>query len=227
MTKICIPLRAKTLSELLEKIKIASPQGDILELWLDQIPLNEEAWSEIFAVKKTPYILVVKTDKEQGAFPGTHEEKLNILLTGRAHGAEYIDLDAGFPEEMIKKCIQKKGTAKLILSAHFFEETPAPDTLKRKAEKMKSLGADIIKIATMANEKKDLITILRLSEYLKRQDQRFITISMGLLGKPSRILTPLMGGEIMFAALNAEEATAPGQITAIDLRSILHCNFNS
>ncbi len=213
--RICIPIRANTLSNFLKKIGEASRKADILELWLDGIE-HELDWEKIFALKKTEYLLNLKTKKENGSFVGTHEKRFQIVSEGVRYGAKYVDLDYEFPELLIKKFIQEKGSTELILSVHFFQKTPDFHELLSLAYKMKNQGADIIKIATMANEEQDVDTILKLSEQLKHDDIRHISLAMGELGTSSRTQTH---SEIVFAALNEKEKTAPGQIT---IEGLLH-----
>jgi 3-dehydroquinate dehydratase/shikimate dehydrogenase len=53
-------------------------------------------------------------------------------------------------------------TTKVILSSHNFNETPSAAELQAKAEAMREAGADIVKIATMANDISDAATVLSL-----------------------------------------------------------------
>lgn len=68
--KICIPLKAKTLDELLVKIKAASPQADMLELWLGELERNEIDFEKIFAIKKSPIFVQYQRRERTGKFPG-------------------------------------------------------------------------------------------------------------------------------------------------------------
>jgi len=52
---------------------------------------------------------------------------------------------------------------------------------------MQNSSADIVKIATMPESQKDLITILRFSENMKRKNIKFIAMSMAQIGKISRL----------------------------------------
>jgi hypothetical protein len=51
---------------------------------------------------------------------------------------------------------------RVILSSHNFQETPAAPQLQRLAADMLAAGADIVKIATMANDVTDAATVLSL-----------------------------------------------------------------
>ncbi len=218
--RLCIPLRAKTFRELVRKIDLAQAKADIIEIWLGDLERGEIDWDELFRRKKLPYLFNVKSADEEGDFSGTAEEKLSLLLEGARRGAEYCDLNADFSEDLITKFIQEKRTTELILSKHFFDHTPALSALLETAEKMAQRKADIIKIATHASDSKDLLTLLELSGKLQEKGMKFITVAMGPLGKLSRVAAPLLGSEMMFAALNETEKTAAGQMSAEELREI-------
>lgn len=219
--KICIPVGENSLSALLERMEEAAFEADIIELWLGELFPGECSLDQIFSQKeklRKPILLNIKAKNEQGNFIGTDKEKYDILLEGIQRGAEYIDIGHDYHKEYLRLLLeQKKGTS-IILSAHFFEGTPSLPALLNRIENMKKKGADIVKIAAMAKEKKDLLTILRLAENMGRCHERFIAISMGILGKSSRVLTPYFGGEMMFAALDSQSASAPGQMTVKELR---------
>lgn len=221
--KICIPLVPKTLQGLLEEMKIASQKADVIEIWLGELSEKERDLDALFALKNElniPLLINIKDEKEKGHFTGTAEEKTNILIECAKRGAEYIDVDYEFSPPLLKKINAEKAGSQLILSAHFFRGTPSLPSLLNRIEKMKVRGADMVKIAAFPEEAKDLITILRLSENLNRSHIPFIAISMGNIGKPSRALTPILGGEMMFAPLDEKNASAPGQMTVEELREV-------
>jgi 3-dehydroquinate dehydratase type I len=86
------------------------------------------------------------------------------------------------------------------------------------AEKMKKKGADIIKIAVMAKTLNDTFSVIMLAQQLQEKKIPHILIAMGKKGILSRVLTPFLGGTIMFAPLSAKGASASGQLTVKELR---------
>jgi 3-dehydroquinate dehydratase/shikimate dehydrogenase len=58
-------------------------------------------------------------------------------------------------------------TTKIILSNHNFKETPSAAELQARAEAMWDSGADIVKIATMANDITDSAAVLSLLQHKK------------------------------------------------------------
>ncbi|MEI7511398.1 MAG: type I 3-dehydroquinate dehydratase [Candidatus Peregrinibacteria bacterium] len=220
--RVCVPIVPTSLSHLLESMKKAAPKADILELWMGELSPEERFYDVIFALKKQlqiPVLITIKGEEEKGHFTGTAEEKVEILLECAQRGAEYIDIDYEFSPKLLQKIQGNKGETKIILSAHFFRGTPSLPALLSRVEKMKERGADMVKIAAFAEDPRDLITILRLAENLKRSETPFIAIAMGDIGKPSRLLTPFLGGEMSFAPLEISQSSAPGQIPVDALRA--------
>ena len=80
--------------------------------------------------------------------------------------------------------------------------------------KEKKIG-DIAKIAVMPKTMKDTLTILELSS----KEDDLIAISMGELGKYTRIITPLFGSPITYAT--GGKPSAPGQLEIEKTRLIL------
>lgn len=214
--KICVPIKEKTMSAVLKQMAEAHKIGaDLCEIWCGEIVDLDLA--QIFAAKKTPLVLNVKDKGEGGSFCGTAAEKLAILTEGAKRGAEYCDL--GWESGIIEDFQKQSRKTLLIISHHFWKNTPPLPALLNLAGKMTKAGAVIVKIATAAKDKKDLLTILRLAENLQRKGIRHITILMGEIGKISRLLIPaIYDGEFTFAALKKTSATASGQFTIKEMR---------
>ena len=75
---------------------------------------------------------------------------------------------------------------------------------------MKSLDADIVKIATMANQPHDN---LRMLEMVQESDCDTVGMCMGDIGTSSRILGPKFGAKFTYATFHHERALAPGQLS--------------
>ena len=216
--KICIPIQAKTQKEALKKLKEVAKHGDLAEIWLDQIEdLDLEA---LLKPRPHPIVSVCKRPADKGKFKGTFAELADLLIQGVEFHATYVDIPIQMPEKLSKKVVQKarKRGCKVIISHHDFRKTPDYPKLVKLAEKMQKRGADVIKIATHANSLADTVNIIALAKYAEGQKMRHILIAMGEKGMLSRILTPTLGGEMMFATLGKIGQTAPGQLSVEHVR---------
>ena len=90
------------------------------------------------------------------------------------------------------KTLKKLTNKKIILSYHNVESTPDLETLKQKIQAMNTCAPDVYKIALMPKSENDVHTIEKLADYFLATypDKAFIFISMGELGKRTRITIP-------------------------------------
>jgi len=77
-------------------------------------------------------------------------------------------------------------------------------------------GADIAKIAVASHSEQDTARVLALHD----SEKPVVMLAMGEKGKISRIAGPLLGAPFTFVAVSPETATAPGQLTADQMRGL-------
>lgn len=217
--KICVPIQAKTQKEALKRLREASQKGaDMAELWLDQI--GDLDLKSLLKAKPLPVVCVCKRPAEKGLFKGGFVALSEVLLEAVVCGADYVDIPLNMPEKLSKKIVQEalKKNCRVIISHHDFRATPDYPKLVKLTDLMVERGATVVKIATHASELADTISIVSLASYCRDKKTPHILIAMGSKGILSRILTPTLGGEMMFAVLNKRQQTAPGQLTIKELR---------
>ncbi|MBN2087516.1 type I 3-dehydroquinate dehydratase [Candidatus Peregrinibacteria bacterium] len=224
--KLCIPIQAKTMKEAKKAMVLAKKHADMAEIWLDYIKDLDIA--ELLKNKPLPVICVCKKPNEMGCFKGSDKEVLKLLTESSKNGAEYIDLpldicDLRFGISDLKSQFTNQ-KSKIILSYHNFKKTPSLSVLLKKAKEMKKKGADlragacIVKISVMAKTYADTIQAISLAKHLQAEKIPHIIIAMGKKGALSRILTPTLGGTIMFAPISKSKSSAPGQLTVGELK---------
>ncbi len=190
--------------------------ADLIELRVDmfQDTENIENITKIFDLAQRKYDLpllcTVRLPKEGG-----RKEIKNRLSIYEAvlPFCSFFDIEIFCEEVSLLKELTRKANLSLIGSYHNFEYTPKLDELETVFDIGKKLGIDIIKVATMVNDKKDLETLLLLT--LKHKEDKIIVLGMGHKGIPSRIINPVFGSLITYASLN--EASAPGQLSLNDV----------
>ena len=197
---ICAPIKKKTTSSLIKAIKEAQKHVEVIEVWFDELKSLKNL-KEVFAVKKKPFI-----------YKCENLENIELILK---YKPEYIDLDLSTPPKFIKKI--GSDTAKII-SHHNFKETPSSKALRTLAKKIKAKGADIIKIATQANDFEDSIRMLSLLSELHEKGEKAICICMGEKGQITRTAGLTLGNYLMYAPIKESDASAPGQLTVKQLQ---------
>ncbi len=103
-----------------------------------------------------------------------------------------------------------------LFSYHNFEETP--QDLQLLFSHLPQ--ADIYKIATMAHSTLDALKMLLFVQEKSAQGIKLCGICMGEKGQVSRILSPIFGSYLNYAAI--DQQSAPGQLKLAELKSIYH-----
>jgi 3-dehydroquinate dehydratase/shikimate dehydrogenase len=165
-------------------------------------------------------IVVVATCRRSvsgGRFRGSIASQLDILSKAAAAGCQLIDVELQTAAKCKPEQVQKlRGRAALILSFHDFHGTKK---LEETLEKMLAFPADFYKIVSTATTLSDNVTMIK---FLAREGDRhsLVGMCMGEQGIISRVLALRAGSVFTFGASSATEATAPGQITAQELRNV-------
>ena len=134
--------------------------------------------------------------------------------------ADYIDVELATDASFLNNLIRNKKMTQVILSFHDFRRTPSLTELQKLFIRMIRLGADVIKIVPFAKSWEDNLTVLSLIPFAKERKQKIVAFSMGEQGKISRIVSPLLGAAWTYASLDKNKTSAPGQLTAQELKEI-------
>ena len=228
--KICVPVIEKNEKEIIKYIKYINKLPiDIIEwradFYLEDIIYNEESEINIIEISKSikkitnkPIIFTMRSYKEGGKLKNDfYNNIIDIYKTVIKNKCfDLIDLEIlSLKEKDIKNLIKlsKENNIKTILSNHNFNKTPSKKYIISLINKMIKLKCDIVKVAYMPKNKKDVIILLDSITEIK--DFPTIAISMGKLGTITRIF----GSVITFAS--AKSSSTPGQLEAMKLKYIL------
>lgn len=228
---ICVPVCERRVSNLPEAIRRASQLADVIELRLDYL---EDA-DAIAALKQLDNLL--STDRNSFIFTfrpkaqgGRHtlglSERIHIwtnifrrLREGHLSARVFADIELDLLESEdaaeLKALLEE---TRVICSYHDFEGVPA--NLEEIYERIRKTRAGVIKIAVRARDITDCISVFHLLERARLEKLEMIAIAMGEAGILTRILGPSRGSFLTYAAMDAEHSTAPGQISAKELRDL-------
>jgi 3-dehydroquinate dehydratase/shikimate dehydrogenase len=209
--KVCISIGAESLSAYSSLCERAVCAGDVVELRVDYLHKIEfEKLSELIRSVPCETILTFRPKEQGGMSNASLEERIRFWSKAKKLPATFFDFELDLV--LALKDDKEIDWQHVIVSHHDFEKTP--DDLETLYETMSLTPARILKIATQANDANDCIKHFRLLERAKKDGRKLIAIAMGEVGKITRILAPFL----TYAALDDEQATAPGQITAKELR---------
>ncbi len=201
--RICIPITAATTAEALRKMDAGFGLAEMLELRIDGIrKVNLE---RLLAFRKGELLVTNRVKEEGGGFSGTEKARMALLKKAVSLKSNYVDLEIRteqvLRDELKKEIEAGQGHTRLILSYHNFERTPGLSDLRKKMEEGRKDGADIVKIVTFAERMEDNIKVLTLIPYARKRGLEIITFCMGAQGKISRVMAPLLGSYLTYAAL--------------------------
>ena len=176
--------------------------AELVELRLDYISSRVNI-QRLLKDRPCATVITVRREQDGGKYTGSEEARMIMLREAIANGVEWVDL-----EDDVAGKIPRFGKTKRIISHHNFRNTP--ENLRELHNKMKALDADIVKIATMANQPHDNLRVL---EMMQESDCPTVGMCMGDIGTPSRILGPKFGAAFTYATFHHERALAPGQLS--------------
>ena len=229
---ICTTIQNRTLEEIIGLLEGSEPRIQMAEIRLDRCPLDIEEIESLFSSSDTPLVATCRVVDDGN---GTWEEAEEKLTTAVEAGAAFLDLEIEAPKEVgkrLRRACTEYGTT-MIRSSHFFAGTPSDDVLRNTVEKCRKFGGEIVKIAAMAKSGEDVARVLGLysQEQTSQRQAELIAFSMGETGRASRLECLRLGSPFTYAALNDNEAAAPGQWTYSEMiaavygeRRLLHCD---
>ncbi len=203
---ICI-----SISNASQLVPVIEGGAELIELRLDLIGMPpSELYSKIPAGIKT-----VATCR-----PGVYSEKerVGLLTASIGLGASYVDLELESSEDFAREVMLRaeKEPCELIFSHHDFKGTPGQNELKSRLEACYSRGGVVAKIATLVQSVEDVVNLFSLYS----QSGRKVILGMGHEGRITRVAAPLLGSEFTFASPAYGGETAPGQMSAAQLKTI-------
>jgi len=233
---ICIPIVAEEEQELEQAAKKTA------ELCPDAIEWRADYFKDVCNISKvqkvlkelrniigeTPLIFTFRSSLE-GGFKVV-EDAIRYEIIKQAiytEEADVVDIELISGKNNIKeiKTVADKHNVPLILSYHNFAETPSAEFLLDKMRQQVSSGASIAKIAVMPKHEEDVLNLLSATLKARREmpDTPIITMSMGDLGKISRIAGGIFGSDLTFGS--GGKTSAPGQIPIAELRVTMKTIF--
>jgi 3-dehydroquinate dehydratase/shikimate dehydrogenase len=215
---LCVVIKGPTFEEAHQQISKALGFADLVELRLDYFKsLDLSALHNLRTHFSIPMIFALRSQIHGGNYSQSEENRLEEIRRLAKLKPEFLDLENHVLANFIEEITSQYPDIKLILSYHHFSETPK--NLESLYSEMQKIPAFFYKIAITA---KNSLDAMRLISLKKRSDNRLIAISMGLHGQISRILGPIVDSPITYAALEDDQTSAPGQLSAKTLIERYH-----
>jgi 3-dehydroquinate dehydratase/shikimate dehydrogenase len=221
LPRVCVAVAASDPAALAEKAEGLIRDNSFIEFRLDHLPKPALGLPKIkHFLEAHPGIIVIATCRRVasgGKFRGSIASQLDILAKASAIGCQLVDVEFQTALKCKPDQLQKlRKSAALILSFHDFRGTKKLD---ETLEKMRAYPADFYKVVSTAATLLDNVSMI---QFLGREGDKdsIVGVCMGEQGIISRVLGVRAGSVFTFAAVSPGEETAPGQVSAQDLRSV-------
>ncbi|VQV08208.1 3-dehydroquinate dehydratase, (3-dehydroquinase) (type I DHQase) [Streptococcus pneumoniae] len=193
--------------------------ADIIEWRADYLPKEAilqvaPAIFEKFAGRELVFTL--RTRSEGGEIDLSPEEYIHLIKeVAQFYQPDYIDFEYYSYKDVFEEMLDLPN---LILSYHNFQETP--ENMMEILSELTILNPKLVKVAVMAHTEQDVLDLMNYTRGFKtlNPEQEYVTISMGKVGKVSRITADVTGSSWSFASL--DEVSAPGQISLASMKKI-------
>jgi 3-dehydroquinate dehydratase/shikimate dehydrogenase len=221
LPKVCLALSGDTIDDMLASAESMARDNPFLEFRLDYLKQPLAALPKIHRFLEThQYVTAIGTCRRAengGRFKGSLASQFEVLTKAHAAGCQIVDLEIQSALKAKREAIARlRSRAGLIVSFHDFRATR---NLEETLEKMLKVPADFYKVVSTATTLSDNVTMMTFLQ--TQSDQHaLIGLCMGEQGIISRVLSVRAGSVFTFGAVSADLKTAPGQISAGDLRSI-------
>ncbi len=221
LPRVCVAVSASDAAELVGKAEAVARDNSFIELRLDHIPRPGLALAKVkHFLEAHPGLTVIATCRRAangGKFRGSIASQLEVLGKAAAIGCQLVDVELQTALKCKPERLQKlRASAGMVLSFHDFRGTKKLD---ETLQKMRAIPADYYKVVSTATTLSDNVAMM---QFLGREGdiQSLVGVCMGEQGVISRVLGLRAGSVFTFAASGAGEETAPGQISAQELRSV-------
>src|SRR5688572_6343869 len=227
--RLCVVACERDVSDLLRTATSAAPEADMIELRLDCLRGFDSAsldqileWS--IQRESLPVIVTLRAREQGGQNLMQRSDRLSFWHTALQHLMSgkniLVDVEADIVAELADDDYLAPviDWGRVICSFHDFDSQSLE--LNTVYDELAAGPSGIVKIAVQANDITDCLPIFRLLERARGEGREMIAIAMGPAGIATRILGPSRGAFLTYGSVDDETATAPGQLTARELRDI-------
>ena len=192
---------------------------DWFELRLDSLlPDDDELESDLRKLR-APLIVTARHPREGGANRLSAKKRRTLLRHFLPHAA-WVDIELRSAPAFATLLKEASGkNIRTIVSFHDFQKTPSRSRLDQIARRARSLGADLLKVATRTDT---LAELARLRDFFQRERLRMKIAVMGIgrLGRASRVEFARDRSALNYGHLG-RRPHAEGQFSIARLRRLL------
>jgi 3-dehydroquinate dehydratase-1 len=174
-----------------------------------------------------PFLLTLRLKRDGGHWPDEDAARRTGVwrMLGEGRGerpCDWVDIEleeAGQAGAEIRSALASAGI-RILISHHDFHRCPSLDDLRRMLRGMQAFAPDGVKFAVTCRDRAEVLRLIAFAREAAGSTPCSGVFSMGETGRPTRMLSPLLGCPFTYGHLSGP-AAAPGLIEASRLKSLL------
>ncbi len=189
---------------------------DFLEIRVDNFALDPMPLLKILPRLRVPLLVTVRHPAEGGAH-GLTLARRRALFAQFLPWATLIDVELRSWKSLAETiAAARRAGVRAIASAHHFHSMPSTVQLQRTIRRAQAEGADICKVAALADTPVALGRLLAV--LAKKQPLPVSVMGMGKFGKISRLLCAQAGSVLNYGYLDRPNASGQWEATVLKKR---------
>ena len=208
-------------------LKIKEPSDDdsntsetkVTVIGFDEVDIESE-FTILEKCTDLPIIFCCRPDNQGGFFPGSEEQRIDLLKMAISLSPGWIDLEADIDEPIRSELISMAGEkTKVITSIHNDGDIPAPSEISQEILDMQEMG-DVVKVCYATKNRTDGLRIFEAAWNLKETEAKVALMGLGPGGDWARIHAPILGQYLVYSTTESGWHLAQqGRINTSDLRT--------
>jgi 3-dehydroquinate dehydratase-1 len=196
--------------------KIQPGEVDFLEIRVDNFALDLAPVLKVLPRLRVPLLVTVRHPAEGGAHRLTFAQR-RALYAQFLPFATLIDVELRSWEKLAEViAAAREREVKIVASAHHFHSLPSVGQLLRTVRRAQAVGADICKIAALAETPLAISRLLGL--LAPKKSLPLSVMGMGKFGKISRLLFAQAGSVLNYGYLDCPNASGQWEATVLKKR---------
>jgi len=208
-----------SVASLAEGLTLEKPACDWLELRVDNFfPKHISKLLKAAHCLRIPPIVTIRHTSEGGMAKGMTTPRRRTLFTAFLTVAGLFDIELRQARAMAPVLAQaREAHVGVILSYHNFHRTPPARQLRDLACKAQDAGANIFKVATLANDPRDLATLIQFLAN-EKSTMPIAAMGMGRFGKISRLVLAEAGSCLNYGFIGKPNASGQWPVALLKAR---------
>ncbi len=165
-----------------------------------------------------PVVLTCRPERQGGHFPGSEEQRIEVLRAAIESGVSWVDLETDIESKTRAELMSMaEGKTRVIASSHADDEPGSASEIVSDIEDMASSG-EILKVCYKTSGRNSGLKLFEAAWNLKESELKTAIMGLGAGGDWTRIHGPLLHQDLVYSTMETgSHLSSQGRINASDL----------